>query len=374
MKPQPKMRYAGAFAVLLALLAVLFVWNVNSGSLHLSVREVAQILLTHSGDNAVIVWEIRLPRIFAAILLGGALSVSGFLLQTFFANPIAGPFVLGISSGAKLTVALTMIGALSCGRVLGSAVMITAAFAGAMLSMGFVLLIAQRVRQMPLLVVSGVMIGYICSAVTDFVITFAEDSNIVNLHNWSMGSFSGISWDNIRVMTPVVLVSLVCVFLLSKPIGAYQLGEGYARSMGVNIAAFRVVLILLSSVLSACVAAFAGPISFVGIAVPHLAKSLFGTAKPILMIPACVLGGAGFCLLCDLIARTVFAPTELSISTVTALFGAPVVSYIMVHRKSSRGGVCVLKQREWEPTLGLGTKRIDTKVSILLELQFPIVR
>ena len=220
MKPQPKMRYAGAFAVLLALLAVLFVWNVNSGSLHLSVREVAQILLTHSGDNAVIVWEIRLPRIFAAILLGGALSVSGFLLQTFFANPIAGPFVLGISSGAKLTVALTMIGALSCGRVLGSAVMITAAFAGAMLSMGFVLLIAQRVRQMPLLVVSGVMIGYICSAVTDFVITFAEDSNIVNLHNWSMGSFSGISWDNIRVMTPVVLVSLVCVFLLSKPIGA----------------------------------------------------------------------------------------------------------------------------------------------------------
>ena len=298
MKPQPKMRYAGAFAVLLALLAVLFVWNVNSGSLHLSVREVAQILLTHSGDNAVIVWEIRLPRIFAAILLGGALSVSGFLLQTFFANPIAGPFVLGISSGAKLTVALTMIGALSCGRVLGSAVMITAAFAGAMLSMGFVLLIAQRVRQMPLL---------------------------------------GISWDNIRVMTPVVLAALVCVFLLSKPISAYQLGEGYARSMGVNITAFRVVLILLSSVLSACVAAFAGPISFVGIAVPHLAKSLFGTAKPILMIPACFLGGAGFCLLCDLIARTVFAPTELSISTVTALFGAPVVIYIMVHRKSSRG-------------------------------------
>ena len=127
------------------------------------------------------------------------------------------------------------------------------------------------------------------------------------------------------------------VFLLSKPIGAYQLGEGYARSMGVNITAFRVVLILLSSVLSACVAAFAGPISFVGIAVPHLAKSLFGTAKPILMIPACFLGGAGFCLLCDLIARTVFAPTELSISTVTALFGAPVVIYIMVHRKSSRG-------------------------------------
>lgn len=336
MKPQSKARCVGAFAVLLAALAVLFVCNVNAGSLHLSVREVAEILLTHAGENAVIVWEIRLPRIFAAMLLGGALSVSGFLLQTFFANPIAGPFVLGISSGAKLTVALTMISALAYGRVLGSAVMIIAAFAGAMLSMGFVLLIAQRVRQMPMLVVSGVMIGYICSAVTDFVITFADDSNIVNLHNWSMGSFSGISWDNIRVMLPVVAVSLVCVFLLSKPIGAYQLGEGYARSMGVNITAFRVALILLSSVLSACVAAFAGPISFVGIAVPHLAKSLFGTAKPILMIPACFLGGASFCLLCDLIARTVFAPTELSISTVTALFGAPIVIYIMVKRRKNQ--------------------------------------
>ena len=330
MKPQPKMRYAGAFAVLLALLAVLFVWNVNSGSLHLSVREVAQILLTHSGDNAVIVWEIRLPRIFAAILLGGALSVSGFLLQTFFANPIAGPFVLGISSGAKLTVALTMIGALSCGRVLGSAVMITAAFAGAMLSMGFVLLIAQRVRQMPLLVVSGVMIGYICSAVTDFVITFAEDSNIVNLHNWSQGSFSGMSWSNIRVAAVVVGLAVLFTFFLSKPISAYQLGEAYAQSMGVNIKTFRVILILLSSILSACVTAFAGPISFVGIAVPFLARKAFGTSKPIVVIPGTFFMGAVFCMICDLIARMALAPVELNISTVTSILGAPIVIYMMI--------------------------------------------
>ena len=337
MKPQPKMRYAGAFAVLLALLAVLFVWNVNSGSLHLSVREVAQILLTHSGDNAVIVWEIRLPRIFAAILLGGALSVSGFLLQTFFANPIAGPFVLGISSGAKLTVALTMIGALSCGRVLGSAVMITAAFAGAMLSMGFVLLIPQRVRQMPLLVVSGVMIGYICSAVTDFVITFAEDSNIVNLHNWSRGSFSGMTWENVAVMVGVTFVSAAAVFLLSKPIGAYQMGETYAKSMGVNVAHLRFFMVILSSILSGCVAAFAGPVSFVGIAVPHLIRWLFADTRPLVLIPGCFLGGSVFCLFSDWLARTVFAPTELSISTVTAVFGAPVLIFVMMrkHRKST---------------------------------------
>ena len=334
-----KRRILAAFLLLAAAMAAGILLNICIGSVSVSLSEILKIL---SGQpmgekQQTIILQLRLPRTILAAVLGGALALSGYLLQTFFHNPIAGPFVLGISSGAKMVVALVMVFFLGRGRMVNSAGMIAAAFAGAMLSMGFVLLMSRRIRRMSMLVVSGVMIGYICSAVTDFVITFAEDSNIVNLHNWSMGSFSGISWDNIRIMTPVVLAALVCVFLLSKPIGAYQLGEGYARSMGVNIAAFRVVLILLSSVLSACVAAFAGPISFVGIAVPHLAKSLFGTAKPILMIPACFLGGAGFCLLCDLIARTVFAPTELSISTVTALFGAPVVIYIMVHRKSSRG-------------------------------------
>ena len=333
MQPDHRARYTLGFALLAALLAALILWNLNTGSLHLSPAEVADILLTRTGENAAVVWEIRLPRLIAALLLGGALSVSGFLLQTFFANPIAGPFVLGISSGAKLTVALAMIGLLSRGRVIGSTGMIFAAFLGAMLSMGFVLLVAQRVRQMGLLVVSGVMIGYICSAVTDFVVTFAEDSNIVNLHNWSMGSFSGISWDDIRVMTPVVAAALVCVFLLSKPIGAYQLGEGYARSMGVNVRRFRITLILLSSVLSACVAAFAGPISFVGIAVPHLVKRTLRSAKPLHVLPGCVLGGAAFCLLCDLIARSIFAPTELSVSSVTAIFGAPVVILLLVRKQ-----------------------------------------
>ena len=166
--------------------------------------------------------------------------------------------------------------------------------------------------------------------------TFADDANIVNLHNWSMGSFSGITWSNVRVMAVTVGVALVWAFLLSKPMGAFQLGEGYALSVGVNVRRFRVELILLSSVLSACVTAFAGPISFVGIAVPHLIRSLFGSAKPILIIPGCFLGGGVFCLFCDLIARTVFAPVELSISSVTALFGAPVVIYMMIRRQTKR--------------------------------------
>lgn len=335
MKKKAQIRYVVSFVILIVLLLMLFFWNINAGSVQMSVKEIFDIIVKKTGEQTAynIVWQIRLPRILAALLLGGALSVSGFLLQTFFGNPIAGPFVLGISSGAKLVVSLVMIFLLSRGIASSSLVMILAAFVGSMISMGFILLVSRKVKRMSMLVICGVMIGYICSAVTDFVVTFADDSNIVNLHNWSLGSFSGTTWGNVQVCTVVVLISLALAFLMSKPMSAYQLGENYAQNMGVNIKAFRISLILLSSVLSATVTAFAGPISFVGIAVPHLIKSLMKTAKPILIIPGCFLGGAVFCLFCDLIARTVFAPTELSISSVTAIFGAPVVIYMMVRKQ-----------------------------------------
>ena len=335
MKKKAQIRYAVSFVILIVLLLMLFFWNINAGSVQMSVKEIFDIIVKKTGEQTAynIVWQIRLPRILAALLLGGALSVSGFLLQTFFGNPIAGPFVLGISSGAKLVVSLVMIFLLSRGIASSSLVMILAAFVGSMISMGFILLVSRKVKRMSMLVICGVMIGYICSAVTDFVVTFADDSNIVNLHNWSLGSFSGTTWGNVQVCTVVVLISLALAFLMSKPMSAYQLGENYAQNMGVNIKAFRISLILLSSVLSATVTAFAGPISFVGLAVPHLIKSLMKTAKPILIIPGCFLGGAVFCLFCDLIARTVFAPTELSISSVTAIFGAPVVIYMMVRKQ-----------------------------------------
>lgn len=148
-----------------------------------------------------------------------------------------------------------------------------------------------------------------------------------------------MSWDKVKVMHFWVVLTMLLCFLLSKPISAYQMGESYAQSMGVHIKLLRVVLILLSSLLSACVTAFAGPISFVGIAVPHLMKCLFGTAKPIVMIPACFLGGAVFCLFCDVLARWMFAPTEISISSVTAVIGAPIVIYMMIHRRKAAGGM-----------------------------------
>ena len=211
-----------------------------------------------------------------------------------------------------------------------------AAFIGALISTGFILLMSKKIHHMASLLVGGIMIGYICSAITDFVVTFADDSDIVNLHGWSQGSFSGTSWSNIQVAAVIVGITVIFTFFLSKPIGAYQLGEGYAQSMGVNIKLFRVALILLSSILSACVTAFAGPISFVGIAVPFLTRKAFGTARPLIIIPGTFFAGAVFCMLCDLIARMVLAPTELNISTVTSILGAPIVIYMMLKREKGR--------------------------------------
>lgn len=331
-------RYTVVFLGLLAAFFVIIVLNINTGNVHISVPKILRILFMRDGDAVEysIIWKIRLPRILMAAILGGALSLSGFLLQTFFSNPIAGPFVLGISSGAKMVVALAMIIFLKHIGHFSSGVLVLAAFIGSLLSTGFILLMSRKIQHMAALLVGGIMIGYICSAITDFVVTFADDSDIVNLHGWSLGSFSGSSWSNIRVAAVIVAVAAMWTFLLSKPIGAYQLGEHYAQSMGVNIQLFRVLIILLSSVLSACVTAFAGPISFVGIAVPFLTRKAFGTSKPIVIIPGTFFAGAVFCMSCDLIARMALAPVELNISTVTSIVGAPIVIYMMVKREKGR--------------------------------------
>ena len=186
---------------------------------------------------------------------------------------------------------------------------------------------------MSVLLVIGIMISYICSAVTDLLINFAESSEIVNLTHWSLGTFSAASWQQGEISCWIVLPTLIFVFLASKPMTAYALGEGYAQSLGVNIKVFRAVLVITTGILSACVAAFAGPISFVGIAVPHIARLLLKTNKPILMIPASFMCGALFCVLCDLGARMLFSPSELSISTVTSMIGAPIVIWLMISRR-----------------------------------------
>lgn len=337
MKRTRTLRIWGGFWLLLLLLFTFLIWNIFAGSVSLSASEIWRILL--GGDvsftQSQIIMKIRLPRLLSALILGGALSLSGYLLQTFFHNPIAGPFVLGISSGAKMTVCVAMLALLSRGKTTSSAILIAAAFVGAMVSMGFVLLISQRVKRMSLLVVCGVMIGYICSALTDFLVTFADDSSIVNLHNWSLGSFSGMSWDNVKTMAVVCGITLLLTFLLSKPIRAYQLGEVYAQNMGVPPAGLPDG----ADPVVQCAVRLRH-----GLCRPHLLCRHRSAAPDEIPVqiggaarhdPSLLSGGGVFCLFCDLIARTAFAPTEVSISSVTAVFGAPIVIYMMIHRKAA---------------------------------------
>lgn len=328
------LRFILVMLLLFALLIFALVINLLLGSVRMSPGEVWELLKNgkDASTESIILFNVRMPRMLLAAILGGALAVSGFLLQSFFRNPIAGPFVLGISSGAKMIVGLTMI--FIAGSIdMSPAVLVIAAFIGSLLITAIVLLFSQKVKNMELLLVIGIMVGYICSAVTDMAVTFASEQDIVNLKYWSMGTFSGKGWDSVVTAAVICAPALLASWLLSKPMGAYALGEGYANSMGVAVKPFRLVLILLSSLLSACVTALAGPISFVGIAVPHITRTLLKSSKPALVIPAAFLAGAVFCVFCDLIARTVFSPTELNIGTVTSIFGAPVVIWMMISRR-----------------------------------------
>jgi len=356
---------AGRFILVLCALAAalvcFFAVSLNTGSVGIDVRDIIGMLskaayyavvniftlggradelraLINSSAESQIIFSIRLPRLLLAAVLGGALSVSGYLLQVFFRNPIAGPFVLGISSGAKMLVGVTLIFLSGYLGVVSPATLIFAAFIGSLIITSVVLVFSQRVRSMSVLLVVGIMVGYLCGAVTDICVTFANEHDVVNLTNWSMGAFSGASWANVKTALAVCIPGVAASLLISKPISVYALGEGYASSMGVRIKPFRACLILLSSVLSACVTAIAGPVSFVGVAVPHITRSLLRSSKPVFVIPASFLCGAVFCVVCDLLARTLFSPTELAIGTVTSVFGAPVVIYMLIKRRRAQEG------------------------------------
>jgi len=323
------------YILLIVLVVVLSLLSICVGSGEIKAADVIRIISEHDNESVMgkIVFGIRLPRVLTAMFLGGALALAGYMLQTFFSNPIAGPFVLGISSGAKLVVALLMVSSMELGFAINSFEMIVAAFIGALVATGLVLLVSVKVKHMSVLIVCGVMIGYICSAATELIITFADDSNIVNLHNWSMGSFSATEWKDLKVIIPIVLLGFVVAFVMSKRIEGYSYGEDYAQSLGINVKGFRVLLILLSSILAATVTAFAGPISFVGIAVPHIVRIMYKTVKPIVIIPAIILMGMVFCIFSDLLARLLFAPVEISISTITAILGAPVVISMLLKKQ-----------------------------------------
>lgn len=341
----PTARAAAVIALLALLAAALLAANVCIGSVHVPPGDLMRVLAT--GPDGVtsgglgedlstagaVIWQIRLPRALFAAVAGASLGVAGFLLQTLFDNPIASPYILGVSSGARLAVASAMVAAAGAGGVLLSWQLVGAAFAGALATMALVLAVARRMSSMPLLIVAGVMIGYLCSAGTDMLVAFADDQSIVNLHNWGLGSFSGTGWSDLATVAAVACPGMLAALAMVKPAGAFQLGEGYAASVGVNVSAFRVALIGVASLLAAAVTAFAGPVSFVGVAVPHIARMALRSGRPARVVPACIFGGAAFCLLSDLVARVAFAPVELNLSAVTAVFGAPIVIWLLLRRQ-----------------------------------------
>ena len=326
------------FALLVMLSVTAFFANILIGNVSIGLDEVVRILFAGGGNvkSRNIIASIRLPRTIMTFVLGGALAVSGFLLQTYFANPIAGPYILGISSGAKMAVAMSLIFITAGTGYTSNLMLVMTAFVGAMAATGFIIIISKRVRNMAALLAAGIMIGYICSAVTDFLVTFADDSDIVNLHSWSQGSFSGATMSAAWFSTCIVGVVFVAVMLMSKVLDAFRLGEVYAASVGINVKVCRVLLIVLSSILSACVTAFVGPVSFIGIAVPFLMREVLKSSKPIILIPASFLSGAVFCMISDLLARMLFAPTEINVSAVTSLFGAPIVIFMIIKRGKTK--------------------------------------
>ncbi len=333
----PSRNYTLLFIALVVLLLGAVGLNLAVGSISIPLPKLLRLVAAGPADSAesFIVWIIRLPRAVAALLGGAFLAVSGLLLQVYFRNPIVGPFILGISSGATLMVGLVMLTTWALGFTgVGAYVTTLAALAGAVGAMLLVLGIASRVKQGVILLIIGLMIGYLTSAVTSLLVAFAESERLKGFTLWTLGSFSGYRWQEVTVLAAGGGLMLLGVYGLSKPLNAFLLGEDYAQTMGVNVRLFRLLVVFFSCALAAMVTATAGPVAFVGLAVPHMARLVLGTSNNRLLIPTAALIGASVTELCDLVARMLFSPIETPLSAVTSFFGAPVVIALLLKRRN----------------------------------------
>ena len=325
------------FPCLLLAALVSLALNLSIGSMNIPVAELLELLAAGPGDSSdsFIFWHIRLPRGLASLWGGACLAVAGLLLQVYFRNPIVGPFILGISSGATMVVALIMLTSISMGMsALGPYIITLGAFAGSLAAMLLVVSIARKIRQGVVLLIIGLMIGYLTNAMTSLLVAFAEAERLKGFKLWTLGSFSGYRWEEVFIMMGVGTLLLAGVFGLAKPLNAFLLGEDYAHTMGVRVKTFRVLIVFFSCALSAMVTSTAGPVAFIGLAVPHIARLSLGSADNRLLLPAAALMGAVVTGLCDLVARMTFSPVETPISAVTAFIGAPVVLILLLKRRT----------------------------------------
>ena len=307
------------------LLAGLFVVDLLTGAMRIPLSA-----LWGEGLDHQIMLSLRLPRALTAVIAGASLALSGLLMQTLFRNPLAGPYILGVSSGATLGVATLILTGTLLGFAATSAMTVVCAILGSVLVLLLVLLFSYRVRSNVTLLIVGMMIGSVAGALVNVMQNFANPDSLKLFIVWTLGSLTSVGWEEMRWLVPIVLAGVVCVVALVKPLNGLILGEQYAEGLGINIRRVRVLMVAATGLLAGGVTAFCGPIAFVGVAVPHIARGLFRTSNHRLTVPATALVGADLLLVCDAIAGAFTYP--LPISTVSALFGAPIVIYVILKK------------------------------------------
>lgn len=330
--------------ILVGALTAMFLLSLSIGSVHIPIDQIITVLLGGEAERTAwtnIVLKFRLPKATTAMLTGAALGVSGLMMQTFFRNPLAGPFVLGISSGASLGVALVVLGAGTVGGMLlagfgltGDLLLASAAALGAGGTMVIVLLVASRVQSSMTLLILGLMMGYFVSAIVSLLLYFAVPERIQAYINWTFGTFSGVTWDQMPILAFGVAIGLGISLTLTKSLNALLLGENYARSLGMNITTTRIAVVSATALLAGVVTAFCGPIGFIGIAVPHLCRSLFDTSDHRVLMPGTILMGAIVALIAALIAEVPGSDQVLPLNAVTALIGAPIVVGVILRQRN----------------------------------------
>lgn len=333
--------YKGMFITLLLLLIVAFVLNISLGSVAIPLNEIFTSLsggeVTKSSWNYIII-DYRLPKAITAILVGGGLAISGLLMQTLFRNPLAGPFVLGLSSGASLGVATLILGAGSFGGFLGTMLanewsLVLASALGSFLVLLAVLAVTLRIKDTMAILIIGLMFGSVTAAVVGVLSYFSSAEKLQQYVFWSFGSLGNQSWAGVLILSFCTLLGIVISFTASKSLNALLLGENYAKSMGVRIKRTTLIIIITTSILAGSITAFAGPIAFIGLAVPHIARQWITTSNHRILIPAVLLFGSIIMLLCDVIAQLPFSEYTLPINAITSLIGAPVVIWLLVRKR-----------------------------------------
>ncbi|MEM8999295.1 MAG: iron ABC transporter permease [Bacteroidota bacterium] len=332
--------YKVSFLLLGIALTTVFLLNISLGSVAIPFADTLELILGYQSDGPLhyIIWHYRIPKACTAILVGGGLSLSGLLMQTFFRNPLAGPFVLGISSGASLGAALLLMGAASLAMTVTfypfTDISLTIASSlGSFLVLFVVMVVANRIKDTMALLIIGLMFGSITAAIVSILAYFSSAEQLQRFVFWSYGSLGNLSWHQVLILVNIVFIGTVLSILSIKNLNAYLLGEQYAQSIGVSLKTSKYMIITATGILAGGITAFAGPIAFVGLAVPHLTRQLFDTMEHKILIPAVILYGSVLMLLCDLIAQLPNMASVLPINAITSIVGAPVVIWLLVRKR-----------------------------------------